>query len=75
MELDARRMNTARHFGVVPYSCAGHLVPYVAAVNNPYTVTSLKCHCYGNTIAGMLFMYRGLYKYIDGILCIHVHSL
>ena len=23
------------------YSCAGHLVPYVAAVKNPYPVTSL----------------------------------
>ena len=26
---------------VVPYSCARHLVPYVAAVKNPYPVTSL----------------------------------
>ena len=40
MELDAWHMNTARHFGVVPYSCAGHLVPYVAAMKNPYSVTS-----------------------------------
>ena len=25
----------------MPYSCAGHLVPYVAAVKNPHPVTSL----------------------------------
>ena len=27
-----------------PYSCAGHLVPYVAAVKNPHPVTSLYDH-------------------------------
>ena len=52
MELDARRMDTALHvyFSVVPYSCAGHLVPYVAAVKDSYPVTCLYSHDAGGIV-------------------------
>ena len=36
---------------VVPYSCAGHLVPHVAAVKTPYSVTSF----YGAINNGSLY--------------------
>ena len=76
MELDARRMNMALHLrcravfiGVVPYSCARHLVPYVAAVKNPYPVTSFYCNLFAvpsDNVSTMfrveLFYLRSLYS-------------
>ena len=52
MELDARRMNMA-FFGVVPYSCAGHLVPYAAAVKdlNPNVFISLEANSANEILA------------------------
>ena len=40
MELDARRMNTALHLQCHAVFMCQHLVPYVAAMKNPYPVTS-----------------------------------
>ena len=41
MERDAWRMNTHDAEGGVPYSCAGHRVPYFAAVKDPNPVNDL----------------------------------
>ena len=52
--IDTHIWNT---FCVVPYSCAGHLVPYVAAVKNPYPVTSLYGTMYVRHIHQDVYVY------------------